>query len=474
MGPDKQVSRKAPSHHGPAHSPKKEYGLGVKNQVTTMDMLKRSDMWIADSGASNHVTFSDKGCRNKRNSTGLAHGIVGNSVLPKCELDIPCVYFDKDGAQLEEVIITDVSHLPKGNFNLFSVTRLQKKGWTLTGNADYIKLVKGKKSLLFSTVINTPKGALYVGKCSRKGGDEVMGGSTNSAPTYNIKKAHELLGHNNEHDTRQMTSHLGWTITRGPLGMCESCANAKARQKNVPKISNGEQATVINGRWFHNSSTLKVHKGDKGSNKIWDLTVDELTGIPFTGIHNKKKEFIESMCQQIQAQTARGHPVLIMRQDNAGENKKLEKQLHIADWKLPVKMEYTAANTPQQKAHVEVKFTYLASKARAAMHDAEVPRNWRLGFFPEVIMTMTKLDWLKLITVNEVKKTRIEHYGLPLPNFTRYLCTWGEAGIIKTSKDGKNGDWGITGVLWATPQITRATATECGILIQRRFGVVYT
>ncbi len=216
------------------------------------------------------------------------------------------------------MIITDVSHLPEGNFNLFSVTRLQNKGWTLTGNAYYIKLEKGKKSLLFNIVINTPKGALYVGKFSRKGGDEVMGGAANNAPTYNIKKAHELLGHNNENDTRQMASHLGWTITRGPLGVCESCANAKARQKNVLKISTGEKATVINGRWYHDSLTLKLHKGEKSSSKIWDLTVDELTGIPFTGIYNKKNEFIESMCQRIQARTARGHPVLIMRQDNDG------------------------------------------------------------------------------------------------------------------------------------------------------------
>jgi hypothetical protein len=162
-----------------------------------MDMLKRSDIWIADSGTSNHVTFSDKGCRNKKIATGLTHGIVCNSELPKCELDIPCVHFDKDGAQVREVIITDVSHLPEGNVNLFSVTRLQKKGWTLTGNADYIKLQKGKKSLLFSIVINTPKGALYVGKFSRKGGDEVVGGATSKTPTYNIKNAHELLGHNN-------------------------------------------------------------------------------------------------------------------------------------------------------------------------------------------------------------------------------------------------------------------------------------
>jgi hypothetical protein len=75
----------------------------------------------------------------------------------------------------------------------------------------------------------------------------VRGGAINNVPTYNIIKSHELLGYNNENDTRQMASHLGWTITRGPLGVCESCANAKARQKNVPKISTGKNATLING-----------------------------------------------------------------------------------------------------------------------------------------------------------------------------------------------------------------------------------
>ncbi len=96
----------------------------------------------------------------------------------------------------------------------------------------------------------------------------------------------------------------------------------------MPKVSTGEKATVINGRWrFYDNSTLKVHKGDTGTSKIWDLTVDELTGLPFTGIYNKKNEFIENMCQCIQAQKARGYPILIMRQDNAGENKKLEQNL---------------------------------------------------------------------------------------------------------------------------------------------------
>ncbi len=133
MGANEQSNKMVTGYHGPANSPKTEYELGTKNMIASMDMLKRSDMWIADSGASNHVTFSDKGCRNKRIATGTTHGIVDESVLPKCELDMPCIHYDKDGTQVGEVLFTEVSHVPEGNFNLFSLTRLQKKGWTLSG-----------------------------------------------------------------------------------------------------------------------------------------------------------------------------------------------------------------------------------------------------------------------------------------------------------------------------------------------------
>jgi hypothetical protein len=56
------------SNHGPAYSPKA--GLGTNNMMASMNVIKKSDLWIADSGASNHVTFSDKGCQNKRDVTG--------------------------------------------------------------------------------------------------------------------------------------------------------------------------------------------------------------------------------------------------------------------------------------------------------------------------------------------------------------------------------------------------------------------
>ncbi len=78
---------------------------------------------------------------------------------------------------------------------------------------------------------------------------------------------------------------------------------------------------MINGRLLQGNSTVKVPNNLKGTTKIWSLTVDELTGLPWTGIYNKNNEFIESMCQHIQAQQAIGYPVLIIRQDNAGEKR---------------------------------------------------------------------------------------------------------------------------------------------------------
>ncbi len=96
MGPNEQANKMVTRRHGPAFSPKSEYGLGTKTMMASMTMLKRSDMWIADLGASNHITISDKGCQNKRDATGgLTHRIVSKSVLPKCERTYPASIFVK-------------------------------------------------------------------------------------------------------------------------------------------------------------------------------------------------------------------------------------------------------------------------------------------------------------------------------------------------------------------------------------------
>ena len=66
------------------------------------------------------------------------------------------------------------------------------------------------------------------------------------------------------------------------------------------------------------------------------------------------------MCKQMHAFAEDGRPVLIIRQDNSGENKKLIKRVQSSDWKLNIIFESMAKETPQQNSKVEVGFTTIA------------------------------------------------------------------------------------------------------------------
>ena len=85
------------------------------------------------------------------------------------------------------------------------------------------------------------------------------------------------------------------------------------------------------------------------------------------------------------------------------------------------------------------------------MSAANVPQAVRYKLFRDCSLTMTKLDWLTVIHLDGVSKTRIEHWGNKVPQFAEHLRTWGEAGTVKTGKDGKSGDRGIVCMLIGYP-----------------------
>jgi hypothetical protein len=114
---------------------------------------------------------------------------------------------------------------------------------------------------------------------------------------------------------------------------------------------------------------------------------------------------------------------------------------------LDAYFEYTAKETPQQNSLAETAFTTVSARARALLNAANVPMKERYRLFPEAANTVTKLDWLQGVTIDDVTKTRVEWYGKAIPKFAKHLRTWGEAGTVKSGKDGKLGDRGITMIM---------------------------
>jgi hypothetical protein len=90
-----------------------------------------------------------------------------------------------------------------------------------------------------------------------------------------IKRAHAILRHSSER--RQTAASLGILIARGALKTCESCAIAKAKQKNVNDVSEGKKAVKYNGRVYHDIATVKESEEDKalGRKMVWHITAEE-------------------------------------------------------------------------------------------------------------------------------------------------------------------------------------------------------
>ena len=87
------------------------------------------------------------------------------------------------------------------------------------------------QTLTFDIIIKTSKGMLYATYLKRTTANEagMTVAALDTSTSMNIQKAHRMLGHMGEEVTKQTAEALGWTITRGALGVCESCSIAKAR-----------------------------------------------------------------------------------------------------------------------------------------------------------------------------------------------------------------------------------------------------
>ncbi len=141
----------------------------------------------------------------------------------------------------------------------------------------------------------------------------------------NIEGANAILGHASKDTTRRTAAALNMLITRGTLKTCESCVISKAKQKNLNQESEGTRANKFNGQVYHDIAMVKEDREDKKSGRktVWHITAEETVNFKRSRFFVYKSEMTKDMCAFMQQEKTRGHLIEIIRQDNAGENKKL-------------------------------------------------------------------------------------------------------------------------------------------------------
>jgi hypothetical protein len=347
--------------------------------------------------------------------------------------DIPGVLCDKHGNELSKTMVKDVALIPKCGYNLFSITKLLKDNWNLSGTKEQLVLQKGKHKVVFDICIPTPKGVIFAMYLKRNA--EIAGASTDDKAAMmkiTIQQAHDKLGHCGVDATRSAAKQLEWEIT-GTMKPCEACAAGKAKQKNLPKHDKDDMKNGGKTRIYLDIATVRPEKDQpKPTKSVWRIMVDERTQLKFSDFYKRKSDMVEPTCEQFKKWAHANKALQVVRMDNAGENKLLQKRSESKDWQLGITFEYTARDTPQQNSLAEVGFATLTNRGRAMMHKANIPMEVRPKVWTEAFKTATLLDGLIPIEIDGKIATRYVHWCGKNPDFAKHLRTWGEAGTVKT------------------------------------------
>jgi len=129
-------------------------------QQDQQDLLDDPNVWIADSAATVHSTPHSISLTNVKEAKGSDTITMGNGDTEQANkiADIKSMMCNKYRVERGQATLTEVTILPTGKFNLFSLTKLMNNGWILGGDHETMWLTKGKRTVTFDIKIPTPIG----------------------------------------------------------------------------------------------------------------------------------------------------------------------------------------------------------------------------------------------------------------------------------------------------------------------------
>ena len=228
----KKIKKTQDSHKNPSKNDENDQAL-VSNEMTLSSI--GSDIFIGDSAATSHMTNNKTGVYDLIPIRGSV--MIGNGESISCthkgKLDVICKH--KDGSTAKQT--REVKIVPQLNHDLFSFTKAMKEEWQMNG--------RWKEGGLMIELFKTTKTSMKFYRMITSGSSWLMGIKTKRlvgqahaviepGKSIPISKFHQITGHTGEHLLRPTGEYMGIKLT-GKLEPCETCAQAKIRQANVPK-----------------------------------------------------------------------------------------------------------------------------------------------------------------------------------------------------------------------------------------------
>ena len=223
----------------------------------------------------------------------------------------------------------------------FSFTQAMSGGWAMQGGQTkqgglFIGLIHGDhKQIIFDRVLKAGNSVLLAAKMVIRNPEDVNEVIANRKQSKEY--FHRVTGHAGHHLMNATAKYYKVDLT-GKVNNCLNCSLEKIRQKNIPK-KDEDKSKNPGERMYLDISSMR--KPSMGGRQHWVMSVDEATKYKKSFFLKKKNEQVKPIIYLIKGSKARHEiQVKIIRCDNAGENKVLERESDKND--LGIIFEYTA------------------------------------------------------------------------------------------------------------------------------------
>jgi hypothetical protein len=389
------------------------------DEIASSAIVRDHDFFLCDSGATSHMTNNIDGMFDLKEINKTVQ--VGNGNIVKATMvgKIKTTVQSVEGKELS-VVLNNVTLVPDLKFNLLSVGKLSKKGVSVIYNKngahmklkeDQVQLKEMGNGNVYGLVINRmmeAAPALDVGK------------------SITMQQAHSLFGHIGEEATRKTASVYGIKVT-GTMELCDACALAKGKQKNV-----GKETTTIAAK---QGERLYIDIGSVkavsiGGSKFMVMIVDDYSRMKWSRFIKSKSELTSVIVPLLKELKSIGKPVNNIRLDNAGENKTLANEAK----QLGIVVEFVAPNTPQQNGVAERAIATVVSRSRAMLSFAGLSMELKEKLWAECFSTATMLSNMAVNNGNESAYQKF--YGSDKePKWFRHLKPFGLIGYAANRVD---------------------------------------
>ena len=164
-----------------------------------------------------------------------------------------------------------------------------------------------------------------------------------------------------------------------------------------------------------------------GGKRHWLIAVDEFSDCSHSFFLKRKSDETAVMPIWIKGLNNKyGIVVSIIRLDNSGENRSLQKECDKQN--LGIIFKFTAPGTPQQNSVAERKIPTLMGRARAMMIQAGLSQQDKRKLWCEVISTAIKLD--NIMVRSDRTKPPYTLFFNKDAKYLRHLRTFGKMGVV--------------------------------------------